>query len=40
MGVTVFQSLPIVLVVLGLMLAAAALGTRLSSRIGVPTSLA
>ena len=36
---SVFQNLPIVLVVFGLMLAVAALGTRISSRIGIPTAL-
>jgi|688.fasta_scaffold193393_2 cell volume regulation protein A len=40
MAPAILQSLPIVLVVCGLALAAAALGTRLSTRFGVPTSLA
>ena len=36
----ILHSLPLVLVICGLMLAVAALGTRMATRVGIPTALA
>jgi len=40
MGENIFHSLPLVLVICGLALAVAALGTKVATRVGIPTALA